>query len=121
MVAYPIPLYLAAVALFKGINGGAAFSELAIPASATRWGACLALFVWLWFDRKSSSGLKAVYIILILAVSLTFFAHGYEAFKTKLGEALGKPVASGEFGAMMDVALINSGPVTIVMDSKVKD
>ena len=45
----------------------------------------------------------------------------YEAFKTQLGAALGKPVASGEFGAMMDVALINSGPVTITMDSKVRD
>ncbi len=28
------------------------------------------------------------------------------------------PVAGGEFAAMMDVALINDGPVTIIMDSK---
>ena len=76
-----LAFYLATVALFKGINGGAAFSELAIPASATRWGACLALFVWLWVDRKPASELKTVKAILILAVSLTFFAHGYEAFK----------------------------------------
>lgn len=45
----------------------------------------------------------------------------YEQFKTKLAEALGKPVASGIFGAMMDVELINDGPVTILMDSKNRD
>jgi D-tyrosyl-tRNA(Tyr) deacylase len=28
------------------------------------------------------------------------------------------PVESGEFGAMMDVALVNDGPVTFVLDSK---
>lgn len=30
------------------------------------------------------------------------------------------PVATGEFGAMMDVSLINDGPVTFVLDSKLK-
>ena len=29
-----------------------------------------------------------------------------------------KKVATGEFGAMMDVALVNDGPVTIIIDSK---
>ena len=42
----------------------------------------------------------------------------YEAFVKKLSEDLGKPVGTGEFGAMMDVALVNDGPVTICMDSK---
>lgn len=31
---------------------------------------------------------------------------------------LGKPIATGEFGAMMKVALLNEGPVTILIDSK---
>jgi len=39
-----------------------------------------------------------------------------EAFARSL-EALGVRVASGQFGAMMDVELVNDGPVTIVVDS----
>jgi D-tyrosyl-tRNA(Tyr) deacylase len=31
---------------------------------------------------------------------------------------LGKPVSTGEFGAMMKIDLINDGPVTIMVDSK---
>jgi D-tyrosyl-tRNA(Tyr) deacylase len=42
----------------------------------------------------------------------------YEQFKTKLSGMLMKPVASGVFGAMMDVELVNDGPVTILVDSK---
>jgi len=45
----------------------------------------------------------------------------YEQFKTTLSSALGesgKKVESGIFGAMMDVELVNDGPVTILMDSK---
>ena len=45
----------------------------------------------------------------------------YESFCHKLGEAIGKPVATGEFGAMMQVALVNDGPVTICMDTKNKE
>ena len=45
----------------------------------------------------------------------------YEQFKTKLSGMLMKPVASGKFGAMMEVKLINDGPVTILMDSKRRD
>ena len=44
----------------------------------------------------------------------------YEAFVASLEKELGKKVQTGEFGAMMDVALINDGPVTIWMDSKNK-
>ena len=42
----------------------------------------------------------------------------YEKFISQLEIELGKPVKKGEFGAMMDVALINDGPVTIIIDSK---
>ncbi len=44
----------------------------------------------------------------------------YEAFKEQLARDLGKPVGSGEFGADMQVALVNDGPVTIIIDTKDK-
>lgn len=45
----------------------------------------------------------------------------YELFKNKLSAMLEKPVQSGEFGAMMQIQLINDGPVTIIIDSKLKE
>lgn len=45
----------------------------------------------------------------------------YEEFVSKLQQAVGRPVGTGEFGAMMDVALVNDGPVTICMDTKNKE
>lgn len=45
----------------------------------------------------------------------------YEKFIKTMEQTLGKKVGTGEFGAMMDVALINDGPVTIIIDSKQKD
>jgi D-tyrosyl-tRNA(Tyr) deacylase len=42
----------------------------------------------------------------------------YEKMVEFLGQELGKPVQTGEFGADMKVALLNNGPVTIVIDSK---
>lgn len=45
----------------------------------------------------------------------------YELFLKRLAEISCRPVLSGEFGAMMDVELINDGPVTILMDSKRKE
>ena len=42
----------------------------------------------------------------------------YEAFIINLEELLNKKVGTGEFGADMKVALINDGPVTILIDSK---
>jgi D-tyrosyl-tRNA(Tyr) deacylase len=42
----------------------------------------------------------------------------YEAFLQHLREAFSGPVETGEFGAMMDVHLLNDGPVTIQMDSR---
>ena len=41
----------------------------------------------------------------------------YEAFVRRLAADLGKPVRTGEFGADMKVALVNDGPVTIVIDT----
>lgn len=45
----------------------------------------------------------------------------YEHFLKLSSAELKAGVASGEFGAMMDVSLVNDGPVTIVMDSKNKE
>lgn len=45
----------------------------------------------------------------------------YEAFYKALSEKLGQAVATGEFGADMQVELINDGPVTIWIDSKLKE
>ena len=45
----------------------------------------------------------------------------YEQFCNELGIALGKPVSTGQFGADMQVELLNDGPVTICMDTKQKE
>jgi D-tyrosyl-tRNA(Tyr) deacylase len=45
----------------------------------------------------------------------------YEAFIGQLEEGLGARVARGEFGAMMDISLVNTGPVTIIIDSRNKE
>ena len=44
----------------------------------------------------------------------------YENFLQKMRFEFGKPVQSGIFGADMQVSLINDGPVTIMIDSKVR-
>ena len=45
----------------------------------------------------------------------------YEAFVRKLTEDFGRPIQTGEFGADMQVSLTNDGPVTILIDSKLKE
>jgi D-tyrosyl-tRNA(Tyr) deacylase len=45
----------------------------------------------------------------------------YQAFVQRLGVELGKPVQTGEFGADMQVELVNDGPVTIIIDSKTRE
>ena len=45
----------------------------------------------------------------------------YEKFIKHLSIELGKPLATGEFGADMQVSLINDGPVTIIIDTKNKE
>ncbi len=42
----------------------------------------------------------------------------YEGFAARVAELLGRPVATGVFGADMQVELLNDGPVTIWMDSE---
>jgi len=44
----------------------------------------------------------------------------YESFLSKLENHLQKPVKCGIFGADMKVELLNDGPVTIIVDSKLK-
>ena len=45
----------------------------------------------------------------------------YNYFCMGMTAALGKPVGTGEFGANMQVELLNDGPVTICMDTKNKE
>jgi D-tyrosyl-tRNA(Tyr) deacylase len=45
----------------------------------------------------------------------------YEKFLQQLELDLGKPVQKGEFGTMMQISLINDGPVTILFDTKHKE
>lgn len=45
----------------------------------------------------------------------------YEAMIARLTSLLGRPVATGQFGAMMQVALVNDGPVTLLLDSKARE
>jgi len=45
----------------------------------------------------------------------------YEYFVAELSKLIGKPVATGSFGADMKVALVNDGPVTIIMDTRNKE
>lgn len=45
----------------------------------------------------------------------------YQRAEQRLAELLGKPVRTGEFGANMQVHLINDGPVTIIIDSKLRE
>ena len=45
----------------------------------------------------------------------------YETYCRMVGERLGKEVKKGIFGADMKVSLINDGPVTIIIDSKLKE
>ncbi|MCB0480707.1 MAG: D-tyrosyl-tRNA(Tyr) deacylase [Flavobacteriales bacterium] len=45
----------------------------------------------------------------------------YENMIVQLEKDLGKTIQTGEFGAMMDISLVNSGPVTIFIDSKNKE
>jgi len=45
----------------------------------------------------------------------------YENFITQLSAALGQSVATGEFGAEMQIALVNDGPVTLIIDSKTRE
>ncbi len=45
----------------------------------------------------------------------------YELYCRRLSELIGKEVKTGQFGADMKVGLINDGPVTIIIDSKLRE
>jgi len=45
----------------------------------------------------------------------------YESFVREMEKLLGRPVATGQFGAMMEVVLVNDGPVTLVLDSRLRE
>ncbi len=45
----------------------------------------------------------------------------YELYCRRLSELIGKEVKTGQFGADMKVGLVNDGPVTIIIDSKLKE
>jgi len=48
-------------------------------------------------------------------------APAFAAFVDALASALGRPVPTGVFGAHMEVALVNDGPVTISLDSRSRE
>ncbi len=45
----------------------------------------------------------------------------FEKFTARLQQDFGKPIHTGEFGADMQVNLVNNGPVTIIIDSKMRE
>jgi D-aminoacyl-tRNA deacylase len=45
----------------------------------------------------------------------------YNSFLTQLSSIFAHPIATGVFGADMQVSLVNNGPVTIIMDTKNKE
>lgn len=45
----------------------------------------------------------------------------YNRFVCRLSQLMGKEVGTGEFGAMMQIELVNDGPVTIIIDTKEKE
>ena len=45
----------------------------------------------------------------------------FDAFVAELAQLLGRPVATGVFGAMMQVELVNDGPVTILLDTRARE
>lgn len=45
----------------------------------------------------------------------------YEHFILKLGAVIAKPIKTGQFGADMQIELLNDGPVTLIIDSKNKE
>ena len=55
------------------------------------------------------------------ASRLEFASPLYEKMFAKLEDLLGKKIATGTFGADMQISLTNDGPVTIMIDSKLKE
>lgn len=64
---------------------------------------------------KTKKGNRPSYI---QAAPPEFAIPMYEKFVQRMEKELSKKVATGKFGAMMQVSLVNDGPVTIIIDSK---
>lgn len=64
---------------------------------------------------KTKKGNRPSYI---QAAPAEFASLMFEKFVNKMEMELAKKVSTGKFGAMMQVTLINDGPVTIIIDSK---
>lgn len=64
---------------------------------------------------KTKKGNRPSYI---QAAPPDFAIPMYEKFVKRMEQELSKKVATGKFGAMMQVSLVNDGPVTIIIDSK---
>jgi len=45
----------------------------------------------------------------------------YEYFTQTIEQELGKPIQTGVFGAIMEISLLNDGPVTILIDTKIEE
>lgn len=57
----------------------------------------------------------------IHAAGLDLAVPLYESYCRRMSELLGRPVKTGRFGADMQVSLVNDGPVTIVIDSRLRE
>lgn len=57
----------------------------------------------------------------IKAAKPDFAVPMYEKFVKQLESETRQKIQTGEFGAMMDVELVNDGPVTIIVDSKYRE
>ena len=76
---YLLPaIWLLVNALAITINGGKTFSELAVPAHATRWGMFLAL---VFLSLRNTQSDRIANWILRIVCALTFTIHGWEAFQ----------------------------------------
>jgi D-aminoacyl-tRNA deacylase len=67
---------------------------------------------------KTKKGNRPSYI---RAARPEFAIPMYNKFVTRLSELTGLETLTGEFGAMMQVELVNDGPVTIIIDTKEKE
>jgi len=74
-----IALYLLLISIYHTLNGGAAFSELAVFAHTTRWLCPVAVWLMLRQPASAKSPQRLVIWLLIAATSSTFAAHGIEA------------------------------------------
>ena len=67
---------------------------------------------------KTKKGNRPSYI---RAAEPEFANQLYEYFMDEVHQILDRPVASGKFGANMQIYLVNDGPVTIIIDTKNKE